>query len=941
MIGFGQPTVCSQSNTFTTTSAMYSRINIYSSAADLVVNSGEDFELTQVESRIWTEGAGTGPPTAPITNITLNYYIDSNGLPGTLIGTEIVSPTTHTYLYTTSNGGHVYDLTLDVTPITFQGSFSGPTTYWIGLASAIHTGGGQVYWLHHWSGAGNNAVNNYSTQVGGVWGGITGDFHYTFNGNCISYSGCTDSLALNYNPSAIYDDGSCCYNCGKIEGFIYEDADSSGTYDSIFEIPVSNQIMQLEKSNGELSYVTTQSDGYYSFFVAAGQQVINYSPPTFWESSNNNNQYNIDIQTDSTYSGFDFGIMPEFTKGDMNVDITTSNTVCNNPVNIWLTVRNVGTETINNVNVDLWVNNTSLIQSASGGGVITGNHVSWSLPGNFFPFIYTGEEQTFSVYVQLPGSGQMGQQIIDSARVTPVQVNLIELDYTNNFAQTSNTLLCAYDPNDKRVIPEKCFYNTQDTLDYTIRFQNTGNYPATTVRLVDSLDLEKLDILSFQVLGASHDYEWSLKVPSVLEVVFDNIMLVDSSVSFNESQGFFKYRIIVKDSLPDLQPTASPAFIYFDLNPAVVTNLPEVNFIDPAIPDISYQTSCDTYTWPVNGQTYSASGTYTDSSINTIGCIYTEILNLTINSSTSNTSNQTSCDSYTWPVNGQTYSASGTYTDISTNASGCMHTDTLDLLVNLTTSSVTNQTACDSYTWNGNMYSLSGNYLYNTLNVNGCDSIASLDLTVNYSYITIGNISICQGDSVVIGGISYYTSGSYNDVYTSANGCDSTITTNLTVYPAFSVAISQIGMDLVVNVLGGTSPYDYFWSTGETTPQITPSVNGQYWVVVSDQDNCYSDTVYYMVDWTSTIVEEVGIGNLRIYPNPSKDIFNIRFTSEEVQDLQVRILNVIGKEVSTENLQKFEGEYIRTFYLNQYPKGIYLLEIETDYGVINKKLILQ
>ena len=86
---------------------------------------------------------------------------------------------------------------------------------------------------------------------------------------------------------------------------------------------------------------------------------------------------------------------------------------------------------------------------------------------------------------------------------------------------------------------------------------------------------------------------------------------------------------------------------------------------------------------------------------------------------------------------------------------------------------------------------------------------------------------------------------------------------------------------------------------------------------------------------------ETVINNLEIYPNPSRDIFNIRFTSEEAQDLQLRILNVIGEEVSTENLQQFEGEYVRAINLNQYPKGIYLLEIETDYGVINKKLIVQ
>ena len=87
--------------------------------------------------------------------------------------------------------------------------------------------------------------------------------------------------------------------------------------------------------------------------------------------------------------------------------------------------------------------------------------------------------------------------------------------------------------------------------------------------------------------------------------------------------------------------------------------------------------------------------------------------------------------------------------------------------------------------------------------------------------------------------------------------------------------------------------------------------------------------------------ENSSIENLTIYPNPSRDIFNITFISEEKQNLTVRILNVIGEEVYKEDLQQFIGEYVKSINLEQYNKAIYFLEIETDDGVINKKLILQ
>ena len=83
------------------------------------------------------------------------------------------------------------------------------------------------------------------------------------------------------------------------------------------------------------------------------------------------------------------------------------------------------------------------------------------------------------------------------------------------------------------------------------------------------------------------------------------------------------------------------------------------------------------------------------------------------------------------------------------------------------------------------------------------------------------------------------------------------------------------------------------------------------------------------------------IANLTIFPNPSRDKFNITFTSETIQNLKVRILNVIGEELINESLEQFIGEYTKQIILTNNAKGIYFLEIETNDGIINKKLILQ
>ena len=96
--------------------------------------------------------------------------------------------------------------------------------------------------------------------------------------------------------------------------------------------------------------------------------------------------------------------------------------------------------------------------------------------------------------------------------------------------------------------------------------------------------------------------------------------------------------------------------------------------------------------------------------------------------------------------------------------------------------------------------------------------------------------------------------------------------------------------------------------------------------------------------WTqpggSRLAGGVSIADLSVYPNPSRDIFNVNFVSDEIQDLQIRILNVLGNIIYKENKQQFIGEFIKQVDLKKFGKGIYFLEIETERGIINKKLIL-
>ena len=205
-------------------------------------------------------------------------------------------------------------------------------------------------------------------------------------------------------------------------------------------------------------------------------------------------------------------------------------------------------------------------------------------------------------------------------------------------------------------------------------------------------------------------------------------------------------------------------------------------------------TTCDSYNW--NGNTYTTSGTYTDVIANVAGCDSTLTLNLTINNSTTYTSHAAACDSYTW--NGNAYTTSGLYYHNTLNSNGCDNTEILVLTINSSTSNSTTQTACDTYTWSvdGNTYSTSGTYTDVSTNAVGCDHSETLELTINNSVGSTDTHIACDEFMWNCDGNLYTSSNNTATyVYSKADGCDSTVTLNLTINSSTSNSTTQTACD--------------------------------------------------------------------------------------------------------------------------------------------------
>ena len=349
-------------------------------------------------------------------------------------------------------------------------------------------------------------------------------------------------------------------------------------------------------------------------------------------------------------------------------------------------------------------------------------------------------------------------------------------------------------------------------------------------------------------------------------------------------------------------------------------------------------TVCDSYTW--DSIVYTSSGTYFNTYIDTSGCDSIHTLNLIITNSSIDTILVNACDSFIW--NGLIIDSSGLYSYNYINQSGCDSIVFLDLIVNQSHTITENISACNSYNWLGNMYTTSGVYDSLLSSVNGCDSLVNIDLAISYSDTSLTSLTIC--DSYLWEGILYDVSGVYTNIYSNITGCDSIAFLDLNIINTTAEIILPLPSnpgDLSVNVISGTQPYTYEWNTGETTSQITPLSNGQYWVIVTDSIGCVSDTVFYNVDWIPSSINNLFLNDLVVYPNPSDGLFKIQFNSKINQSINLVLYNTLGEKIFRENFELFFGNNTMKIDLSNFPNGLYSIEINSNNSKIYKKLILQ
>ncbi len=419
----------------------------------------------------------------------------------------------------------------------------------------------------------NKEVNLYRNDQGNFSGPINIDesnrFSALFAGN----------LDGNDKNDIIYSVSESSNKIGKIGwyrnlGVLENQISGSVTYDfnndgcDISDIPANNTLVAVG-GNGFSFATFSQPDGTFQLDVSQGQLYTYLAPNTNFTStpdffiSEFTNVGEVD-------NSVDFCLTAATASNDLNIVVYPS---VNDPrpgfdTTYQIVYNNVGTTQLSG-DVAFQFDDAKL-NFLNASETVTSQTIN-TLTFNFTdlnPFETRTIDLEFNVFA--PPTTNIDDVLVSTATVNPVTGDNTADD---NVFTLNQTVIGSYDPNDIRVLEgdQILLEDADKYLHYIIRFQNTGTASAINLNVENVLD-SKLDWTTIQLESLSHNGRVEITNGNLVNFVFDDINLVNSTSDEVNSHGFIAYKIKPKTNVVVGDIFNSTADIYFDFNPAIVTN---------------------------------------------------------------------------------------------------------------------------------------------------------------------------------------------------------------------------------------------------------------------------------------------------------------------------------------------------------------------------------
>lgn len=355
------------------------------------------------------------------------------------------------------------------------------------------------------------------------------------------------------------------------KGRVFYDINNNGVEDT-GDVPAENVAVKSLTSG---SFTTTGNNGQFAFLSNLPSEELAVQPPTPYFTVSP-----ASISTAVPSEGASFALQSNPDAHDLAVSIT--NTIVLRPgfeTNYVIHWGNNGPNPAQNISISanfpegvINILETSPVHSAQ-----IGNNLTWNISN-----LPIGASGAILIRVEVPVTVALGTEVCVPVSI---QQNNPDIYPLNNSDESCTTVVGSYDPNDKQANPSERITPTQIAtgmpIDYTVRFQNTGTYFATFVRILDTIQAG-FDPSTFRFVASSHPCTWTIRANNIVEFFFDNILLPDQNTNEPGSHGFVRYTIQPLPNLPLGTPLNNTAHIFFDYNSAIVTNTTQTLVQNPA-----------------------------------------------------------------------------------------------------------------------------------------------------------------------------------------------------------------------------------------------------------------------------------------------------------------------------------------------------------------------
>ncbi len=412
------------------------------------------------------------------------------------------------------------------------------------------------------------------------------------NGNEIAVTGYFQSLNVDFDPLstklflsstgqkdvflARYRD---LHLINNVKATVFIDNNLNGQYDN-GDVPFKTASIEVINGGDTTSY--SSNTGIVSIPLDSGSHLFTLKPYT--------NYYNYTPASHTkTFIGYGsndsiyFSLQPVGPINDLVISLIPLSPV--RPgfnVDYRLLYANVGTLPIINGSIQVikdprtTFNTASVAPSSQSGDTLT-----WSL-APLSP--QTNGELFLQLKAAAPPQLNLGDDLKTRTYIDPIVGDMTQ---QNNVSIMVQDVTGSYDPNDKRESHGGTITESQVTegeyLQYTIRFQNTGNDTAFNITIKDTLN-DLLDWNSVQMVASSHSYYFRKQENNQLVWAFDNIKLVDSIKNEPLSHGYIVFKVKAVSAASVGQLIHNKASIYFDYNLPIVTNNETTAIVNNPLP---------------------------------------------------------------------------------------------------------------------------------------------------------------------------------------------------------------------------------------------------------------------------------------------------------------------------------------------------------------------